>query len=191
MNEARIPLFKSLSHSNLFYLSFIDSNIKQTTMNTILKLIPVSLVVTAFCNAMKFFVEDKELINDIMLQLNIGMSHSFEDKPKLLFLKGKGEDVCIKLNDLAWIQAEGCYVRFHYANGKSKIMSGNLHAVMLQLYAGGVDYIVRIHNSHAVNLYHITGRSGNVIFVGNASLSVSSKYKYFFSKHCIAISKTA
>ncbi|MGN0225464.1 MAG: LytTR family transcriptional regulator DNA-binding domain-containing protein, partial [Prevotella sp.] len=133
---------------------------------------------------------DENLINDMLTQLEDGMAYDYEYKPRLLFLKGKGEDVCIKLKDLAWIQADGSYVRFHYVNGTSKIMSGNLHSVMLQLYAGGIDYIVRIHNSHAVNLYHITGRSGNVIFIAKTSLSVSNKYKKAFSKHYIVINKS-
>ncbi|MDD6015105.1 MAG: hypothetical protein PUC18_02290 [Prevotellaceae bacterium] len=111
-------------------------------MNNIQKLMPVSLVVKAFREAIKLFVADKYLVNDMMSQFEGGMNCGCEEKPKLLFLKGKGEDVCVNLKDLVWIQADGSYVRFHCVNGTSKIMSGSLQAVMLQLCAGGVDYII-------------------------------------------------
>ena len=164
--------------------------LKQMTMNNIQKLMPVSLVVKAFREAIKLFVADKYLVNDMMSQFEGGMNCGCEEKPKLLFLKGKGEDVCVNLKDLVWIQADGSYVRFHCVNGTSKIMSGSLQAVMLQLCAGGVDYIIRIHNSHAVNLYHITGRCGYILFIGKTNLSVSAKYRKSFSKYYIDISKT-
>ena len=64
---------------------------------------------------------------------------------------------CLKLvyilNSVAWIGAEGSYVCFHMAHGRSVLMSGSLHSVLSQLYEGGIDYFVRIHHSHAVNLY--------------------------------------
>ena len=64
-------------------------------MNNIQKLMPVSLVVKAFREAIKLFVADKYLVNDMMSQFEGGMNCGCEEKPKLLFLKGKGEDVCV------------------------------------------------------------------------------------------------
>lgn len=59
---------------------------------------PVSFVIKAFCNVMKFFIDDKSLTNDMMSQLEAGMARDYEDKPRLLFLKGK--ETCIKLKDI-------------------------------------------------------------------------------------------
>lgn len=75
------------------------------------------------------------------------------------------------------------------ANGRRVLMSGSLHSVLSQLYEGGIDYFVRIHNSHAVNLYHIKARTGNILFVGKDGLSVSNKYRKNFSNYCLVITK--
>ena len=65
------------------------------------------------------------------------------------------------------------------ANGRKVLMSCNLQSVLNQLYEVGIDYFVRIHYSHAVNLYHIKSRSGNVLFVGRKDLAVSDKKGLF------------
>ena len=160
-------------------------------MKKLQNLLPVSIFVEAFCKVMKTLVEDEVVVNDIMLQLRTEMAQTHKVVPRVLFLKGKEKDTCVMLDEIAWIGAEGSYVCFHMANGRSVLMSGSLHSVLCQLYEGGIYYFVRIHHSHAVNLYHIKARSGNILFVGKDGLSVSNKYRksicilFYISVLCI------
>lgn len=142
-------------------------------MKKLQNLMPVSVFVKAFCKVMKTLVEDEVVVNDVMLQLSTEMALTHKEVPRVLFLKGKEEDTCIVPNEIAWIGAEGSYVCFHMTNGRKILMSCNLQSVLNQLYEVGIDYFVRIHYSHAVNLYHIKSRSGNVLFVGRKDLAVS------------------
>lgn len=158
-------------------------------MKKLQNLLPVSIFVEAFCKVMKTLVEDEVVVNDIMLQLRTEMAQTHKVVPRVLFLKGKEKDTCVMLDEIAWIGAEGSYVCFHMANGRSVLMSGSLHSVLSQLYEGEIDYFVRIHHSHAVNLYHIKARSGNILFVGKDGLSVSNKYRKSFSNYCLVITK--
>ena len=153
------------------------------------KLMPVSHIVKAFCKAMKSLIEDEVVVNDMECQLKAEMVRVSEEIPRIIFLKGKEEDVCIIPNQVAWIEADGSYVRFHMTNGRKELMSCNLQSVLNQLYEVGIDYFVRIHYSHAVNLYHIKSRSGNVLFVGRKDLAVSDKYRKDFSKYYCVIRK--
>ncbi len=153
------------------------------------KLMPVSLMVKAFCKAMKSLIEDDVVVNDMERQLKAELVRVNGEPPRIIFLKGKEEDICIIPNDVAWIEADGSYVRFHMANGRKELTSGSLQSVLNQLYESGIDYFVRIHYSHAVNLYHIRSRSGNVLFVGNKDLAVSDKYRKDFSKYYCVIRK--
>ena len=158
-------------------------------MKKLQNLMPVSVFVKAFCKVMKTLVEDEVVVNDVMLQLSTEMALTHKEVPRVLFLKGREEDTCIVPNEIAWIGAEGSYVCFHMANGRRVLMSGSLHSVLSQLYEGGIDYFVRIHYSHAVNLYHIKARSGNILFVGKDGLPVSNKYRKSFSNYCLVITK--
>ena len=158
-------------------------------MTKVQGLLPVSLLIKAFRKLIETLIEDEVVVNDIMVQLKTEMENGCEKQPKLLLLKGSGEDVCVVLKDIAWISAAGSYVCFHFIDGRSTMMSGSLKAVLQQLHNKDVDNFVRIHNSHAVNLYHVKARCGNVIYVGKKSLSISNKYKNVFSRYFITINK--
>ena len=153
------------------------------------KLMPVSHIVRAFCKAMTSLIEDEVVVNDMECQLKAEMVRVSEEIPTIIFLKRKEEDVCIIPNEAACTEADGSYVRFYITDGRKELMSCNLQSVLNQLYEVGIDYFVRIHYSHAVNLYHIRSRSGNVIFVGRKELAVSEKYKKDFSRHYCVIRK--
>ena len=76
------------------------------------KLMPVSHIVKAFCKAMKSLIEDEVVVNDMECQLKAEMVRVSEVIPRIIFLNGKEEDVCIIPNEVACIEADGSYVRF-------------------------------------------------------------------------------
>ena len=72
-------------------------------------------------------------------------------------------------------------------DGRKEIARCSLKTVLQQLHDRGIDFFVRIHNSYAINVYHIKRKIGNNIYVGNDILMVSKRRREEFSKYYIYI----
>lgn len=153
------------------------------------RLLPVSALIEAMGVALKKLVVDEKVHNDIMQEVAGSIEHVLNRPRKIAFLKGKVVDECIAVENVAWLEADGSYTKFHCIDGRTHMLTANLVSALRQLVANGWDCFVRIHKSYAVNIHHIRSKIGNVSQVGKADLAVSRAYREFFEKHIFSLRK--
>lgn len=91
----------------------------------------------------------------------------------IVFLKEKGQILCVKKNEVFWLEAMDNYTIIHKRKEKHTVNSF-LRDVLTKLNS---DNFFRIHKSHAVALDKITKIEDNLIFLGDIYLIISRKYK--------------
>lgn len=131
---------------------------------------------------------DEERVNAIE-KLQASIAYVKNHLSPIAFLKGKEEDECIVLKNVVWLEADGCYTKFHCIDGSTHILTANLVSALRQLRAHGWDDFLRIHKSYAVNINHIKAKRGNALLVGKAELLIGRTYREYFEKHIIILHK--
>jgi two-component system, LytTR family, response regulator len=71
--------------------------------------------------------------------------------PERLMLRSAGKILFLDPTQIAWVEAEGNYLRL-FVDGGSHVMRGTMKDVEARI---GRDFL-RVHRSHAVNVHHIT-----------------------------------
>lgn len=153
------------------------------------KLLSTSVLVEAISVVLKSLVENEEESANVIdvLQSSIDYVHN---RPKpIAFLKGKEEDECVVLKNVVWLEADGCYTKFHCFDGSTHILTANLVSSLRQLKANGWNDFLRIHKSYAVNINHIKAKRGNALLVGEMELLIGRTYREYFEKHIIILHK--
>ena len=158
-------------------------------MEEVQKLLTISSIVKAFCMALKKFIIDEKVENDIMDEFFAQVDCVSNYPAKIVVVKGKYEEVCFPVKDIVWIEADRCYTIFHLLDGRKKMMTGNLIVVLRQLCTNGCVDFLRIHKSYAVNINYVNSKFGNRIRVGKTNLTIGRYYRPEFEKHCIFINK--
>lgn len=153
------------------------------------RLLPVSALIEAMGVALKKLVVDEKVHNDIMQEVAGCIEHVLNRPRKIAFLKGNEVDDCIAVENVAWLEADGSYTKFHCVDGRTHMLTANLVSALRQLVANGWDCFVRIYKSYAVNIHHIKSKIGNVLQVGKADLAVGRAYREFFGKHIFSLRK--
>ncbi len=92
---------------------------------------------------------------------------------ELIFLKEEGQIICVKKNDIIWLEAMDNYTIIHKHKEKHMVNTF-LKDVLIKLDS---DNFFRIHKSHAVALDKITKIEDNLIFLDDIYLIISRKYK--------------
>ncbi len=101
-----------------------------------------------------------------------------EEAPSNFFVKSGKAVIKLNFAKILYIEALGDYVVFH--------SSGEKHLVykrMKELEATLPDFFCRVHNSHIINLNHISKIEDNQVFIGTVALPVSEKYRDHFWQH--------
>lgn len=89
--------------------------------------------------ALKAFVENEEDRENIMEELQANIAYAQNRPSPIAFLKGKEEDECVVLKNVVWLEADGCYTKFHCIDGSTHILTANLVSALRQLKAIGWD----------------------------------------------------
>jgi len=152
-------------------------------------LLSTSALAEAVGVALKLLIENEEDRANIMEELLANVTYLQNRSSPIAFLKGKEEDECIVLKNVVWIEADGCYTKFHCVDGSTHILTANLVSALRQLKANGWDDFLRIHKSHAVNINHIKAKRGNVLLVGETELLIGRTYREYFEKHILILHK--
>lgn len=153
------------------------------------KLLSTSVLVEAVSVALKSLTVDDEERTSIMEELQASIAYEQNRSSPIAFLKGKAEDECLVLKNVAWLEADGCYTKFHCMDGSTHILTANLVSTLRQLKANGWDDFLRIHKSYAVNFNHIKSKCGNTLRVGKTELTIGRTYREYFEKHIIILNK--
>jgi len=153
------------------------------------KLVPISALVEAMGVALKKLVADEKVYNDIMQEVAGSIERVSRHSCKIAFLRGKEKDECVVLENVAWLEADGSYTKFHNVDGKTHVLTANLVSTLRQLAAHNWDCFVRIHKSYAVNIYHVKTKDGNVLQVGKSDLVIGRAYRDLFRTHYFSLGK--
>lgn len=153
------------------------------------RLLPVSALIEAMGVALKKLVVDEKVYNDIMQEFAGCVEHVLNRPRKIALLKGKDVDECVVVENVAWLEADGSYTKFHCIDGRTHMLTANLVSTLRQLVANGWDCFIRIHKSYAVNIHHIKSKIGNVLQVGKTDLIIGRAYREYLGKHIFSLKK--
>ena len=153
------------------------------------KLLSTSVLVEAISVALKPLIENEEDRASIMEEFQASIAYVKNQPSPIAFLKGKEEDECVVLKNVAWLEADGCYTKFHCMDGCTHMLTANLVSVLRQLQANGWDDFLRIHKSYAVNINHIKSKCGNTLRIGKTELPIGRTYREYFEKHIFTLNK--
>ena len=155
------------------------------------RLLPMSAFVEALSVALNNLSVGEDVCNNVLQDVLAGMK-CVQNRPcKIAFIKGKDADECVVLENVAWLEADGSYTKFHCSDGKTHMLTANLVSSLRQLVSNGWDSFIRIHKSYAVNIHHIKSKIGNILRVGKTELAIGRTYREFFGKCFFSLSKLA
>lgn len=153
------------------------------------KLLSSTALIEAIGASLQSLIKNDEERAFIIEKLQDSMSYIQNRPCPIAFLKGKEEDECVVLKNVAWLEADGCYTKFHCVDGSTPVLTANLVSTLRQLKANGFDDFLRIHKSYAVNINYIKSRCGNTLRVGKTELIIGRTYREYFEKHIITLRK--
>ncbi len=153
------------------------------------RLLPMSALVEAMRIALRKLSVDEDICDSMMQEVVSSVSYVQNRPCKIAFLKGKEEDECVILENIAWLEADGSYTKFHSVDGKTRVLTANLVSALRQLATNGWDSFVRIHKSYAVNIHHVKSKVGNVLRVGKSDLAIGRAYQNLFRRCYFTLGK--
>lgn len=90
-----------------------------------------------------------------------------------IFIKENHLLVRILIQDIMYAEAVGSYTKIH-TNNRTHVLAINLKAFEKKL---GQTNFIRVHRSYLVNVSRIEAINGNLIYIGNTSIPISSGLK--------------
>lgn len=90
-----------------------------------------------------------------------------------IFIKENQLLVRILIQDIMYVEAVGSYTKIH-TDSRSHVLSINLKAFERKL---GQANFIRVHRSYLVNVARIEAINGNLIYIGNTTIPISSSQK--------------
>lgn len=100
--------------------------------------------------------------------------HSLKDSNShQIVIKDGTSSVKINTRDIVWIKSDNIYVELKLPE-KKILLRKSLEGILEEL---NLDYLVRVHRSFAVNLFHLTAVSGSNLHVGTDVVPVSRLHK--------------
>ncbi|MFN7117896.1 MAG: LytR/AlgR family response regulator transcription factor [Saprospiraceae bacterium] len=101
-----------------------------------------------------------------------------EEADSTFFVKSGKAVVKLDFETIMHVEALGDYVVFHLPDEKHVV-----YKRMKELENILPDYFCRIHNSHIINLNHISKIEDNQVFISAVALPISEKYRDCFWQH--------
>lgn len=106
-----------------------------------------------------------------LIQLNT--LHQDSLMKKFIFIKDSNKQVKLIVGDILFIRSEGNYLVIETPN--NKIVSRMTFRKLLEKLPE--NFFIRVHNSHLINVMHITKIEDNHVFICDAKIPIGVRYK--------------
>jgi DNA-binding LytR/AlgR family response regulator len=130
--------------------------------------------------------------NELDIQISLAAKNFIEKTPNKqvqifidrFLIRDKGEKICIRINNIYYIKTDGGCIEIYLKNKTRYVLSLTLSRFFEQFQHPN---LVRIHNSHAINIRYLDKIIGNQVLIGGEILNIGQIYRGVLKDYFIMI----
>ncbi|AUC83204.1 response regulator transcription factor [Lacinutrix sp. Bg11-31] len=157
-----IDLIKILLQEHSFVYIYVTANADKKTIDKAKKTSPVGYIIKPFIKT--------------SIYANVEMALSTLNKQQVFNHSYKGRKQQILISDIAYIAADGAYIKIITLDNKTHFSRKSL----LDFYDEFPEMFIRVHKSNLINKHHLQSYSSQIVKVNNEDIPLGRMYKQNF-----------